>query len=382
MAKKLSNLKIKELFKDFELYIINEDEITNSKSKINSKDIDGYKYCVSASDLRQYKKDNNKIDKFSKFNPNTIENIKLYLMLNDFENRLLSTQYVNSDSKLIFTCKTCGQPYEVSFKHFRNSNQINCKKCAKIINTQKDRFSIEYITEYFKSKNLKLLDTEYTGVKQRLKALTTDGYKIKISYNSLSISKGNYEIFSKHNPYTIDNLKKYIKTNNLSCKLLTEEYKNKKSKLIFKCECDNIFETTLNSFLHENKTRCDKCSKKKSRLEYLTEKYLIKNNIEYSTQYRFADCRNKKPLPFDFAIFNNGLECLIEVDGQQHEDVVHFNGITYKEALESHLRTKENDDIKNKYCKDNNIKLIRISYNQFKNDNYVNILNKEMHIQG
>ena len=37
-------------------------------------------------------------------------------------------------------------------------------------------------------------------------------------------------------------------------------------------------------------------------------------NIKYIPQFKFSDCRNINPLPFDFAIFDitNNLICLIE----------------------------------------------------------------------
>ena len=40
------------------------------------------------------------------------------------------------------------------------------------------------------------------------------------------------------------------------------------------------------------------------------------------------------------------------------------------------MSTQRNDNIKNQYCKDNNIKLVRIPYWEF--DNIENILEKEL----
>lgn len=40
------------------------------------------------------------------------------------------------------------------------------------------------------------------------------------------------------------------------------------------------------------------------------------------------------------------------------------------------IETRKRDNIKNKYCEENNIKLIRIPYTEF--DNIENILNKEL----
>ena len=85
----------------------------------------------------------------------------------------------------------------------------------------------------------------------------------------------------------------------------------------------------------------------------------------YIKQYKFNDCKNKQPLPFDFYIKSKNI--CIEYDGEQHFIVKkHWGGINSLEYI------KQNDNIKTKYCEDNNIKLIRIKYNE----NIVKKLNK------
>lgn len=93
--------------------------------------------------------------------------------------------------------------------------------------------------------------------------------------------------------------------------------------------------------------------------------YLIKNNIPYSTQYYFSDCKHRAPLPFDVAILypNKSLKCLIEYDGEQHYKFIpYFHG--NEEGFELQ---KLRDNIKNEYCQKHNIKLIRIPYTDFDN---------------
>jgi len=85
-------------------------------------------------------------------------------------------------------------------------------------------------------------------------------------------------------------------------------------------------------------------------------------NIKYIQQQRFKNLtstgRNCDQLMFDFGIYdNNTLIYLIEFDGIQHFDETHHNW-----SENSFERTKHNDLIKNKYCFDNNIPLIRIPY--------------------
>lgn len=368
--KKFSLSDAKNFLKERNLIMLNEEEFKNKESKINVIDKEGYKYLTSISCLLA----NDKVMvKFSSINPHTIYNIKLYLKINGFKNKLVSNEYINFSKSLIFTCCDCGKEYKVTFDHFREG-QIRCKECAKIYGLKGRKNKEEDIINFFKSKGLALLE-EYTRNNKRMTVMDEYGYKGKISYNSLKTSN-KILYFSIYNPYTIENIKHYITTNNINVELLSDEYKGKDEKLLFRCECGETFETTFGAFKQLNKFRCDKCSKKQSRLSYLTEKYLKEKGIEYIKEYKIDDCINKRQLPFDFAIFVNGNMKLIECDGIQHFKVTKFNGCNEAKAAESYNITSENDRIKNEYCKNNNIELIRIPYYEFDNGNYKNILNK------
>ena len=102
-----------------------------------------------------------------------------------------------------------------------------------------------------------------------------------------------------------------------------------------------------------------------SKGEKAVEQVLQDSNIIYLPQYTFYDCRDKNLLPFDFYLPN--LNKCIEYDGQHHFYPVAFNGISEEQAKENHLATIRHDEIKNQYCKNNNIELLRISYHNFKN---------------
>ena len=97
----------------------------------------------------------------------------------------------------------------------------------------------------------------------------------------------------------------------------------------------------------------------------------MNHNVKYKKQYKFKDCKFKRQLPFDFYLPDYNV--LIEFDGLQHCVIKQYFG-----GYEGFVDTKIRDTIKNIYCKENNIKLIRISYNELKNIN--NILNKELNV--
>lgn len=104
----------------------------------------------------------------------------------------------------------------------------------------------------------------------------------------------------------------------------------------------------------------NKCVDKKSKGEIKIVNYLSKNNILYETQKTFKGLKNIRSLYFDFYLPEHNV--LIEYDGRQHfEPVKHFGG----EKMFNMIRMR--DGIKNRYCEDNNILLIRIPYTKFKN---------------
>lgn len=103
---------------------------------------------------------------------------------------------------------------------------------------------------------------------------------------------------------------------------------------------------------------CPRCSR--SYGEKAIETFLEFNNITYIAQKVFTDCRNKKPLPFDFYL--QEYNTCIEYQGKQHYKAIDYFGGYEKFKLQQQL-----DKIKRDYCKNNNIKLIEIPYWNFDN---------------
>lgn len=363
--------EIKQEFLSYGYKILNEEVFKNSKTKFKIIDDKGYLYSCRVEYVRYYKP-----HRFVKYNPYVIENIKTYLKLNGYKNKLLSTEYIATNKKLVFTCEQCGEPYEVCFNHFKNSHQTRCKKCNIQNHINSTMNNVNDIEEYYKSRGLTILDiSEYKNNTSKLTVMNKDGYKSCINYSSLKTSNG-IKIIDSSNPYTIYNINKYIENNNLDCELLSTEYKNKDSKLSFKCSCGEIFKVTWSSFVYNNKFRCRSCSNKISKYELMVKNYLDDNDIEYIMEYRFNDCRNKYPLPFDFAIIKKSkIYCIIECDGQQHYKPIQIGGVSEDKALKMYKERINNDNIKDSYCREHNINLLRISYLDFKNEEYINTLN-------
>lgn len=136
--------------------------------------------------------------------------------------------------------------------------------------------------------------------------------------------------------------------------------------------CGNIFQDIPARIANNHKTSCG--CKAQSSNERIIQSILDELNIDYIREKRFDDCKYKYTLPFDFAIYkNNELLCLIEYDGKQH-----FEPVNYFGGEDEFQLIQIRDSIKNNYCHDNNITLLRFNdkddINKIKNK-IVNIIN-------
>ena len=177
----------------------------------------------------------------------------------------------------------------------------------------------------------------------------------------------------KRHKRTTDEYQQELKDKNIQVQCLGE-YKNVHIPILHKClNCGNEWDVQPHHLLRGD--NCPKCISSKGE-KYIRD-FLLLNNTVFNEQYKFNDCKNTRPLPFDFYLSDYNM--CIEYDGQQHYKVVCFGGISEEEAQQNLEIRKINDKIKTQYCKENNIKLLRIPYWEF--NNIENILKKELKVK-
>ncbi len=152
------------------------------------------------------------------------------------------------------------------------------------------------------------------------------------------------ELFIREGNEIHNNLYNYSKVN----------YINNQTKVIIVCNIHGEFEQVPTS--HLGGTGCPNCRESKGEKRIVN--FLTRHNIQFQRQKKFDDCVGKRyKLPFDFYIPSK--RTLIEFDGIQHfQPTEHLGGLKAYEQL------KINDKIKNDYCEENYINLIRIRYDQ------------------
>ena len=129
------------------------------------------------------------------------------------------------------------------------------------------------------------------------------------------------------------------------------DYKRSNYKVKIICPTHGIFKQSLAGHIN-NSNNCPMC-KTNSKGENEIHNILSQNNIYFEQQKKFKECKNISQLPFDFYIPKYNLA--IEYDGRQHFNI---NTIYFTEDI------VKNDKIKTDFCYNNNIKLLRIKYNE------------------
>jgi hypothetical protein len=351
---------------------------------------------------------------------------------------LLDNVYTKNedDLKIKFSCGHIGKR---SFANFKICNPV-CFDCSGIKKYEKSE-AIDYLSKnnYFYIdgeykdvfSKINVIDnfgykylTSYSQVRTNLQ----NGHRIRE--------------FDIRNPFSLDNIKNWITKNNKNFILLDKEYNGKEFKMSWKCTNSNCGETFITHWatilrgsgcsycsspakqvgqknnlkykfpelaieFDEKKNgisaslvlggsskeyfwNCPNCKKSylltagkrtngigcpeccESKGEKAVRSFLKKSKIKFAPQYKFNDCIDTRCLPFDFYL--KKFNCAIEYNGKQHyESCSFFGGLKQFEIRQYH------DQIKRDYCSTNNIKLIEISYKDYKN--IEQILTKELNLE-
>ena len=127
----------------------------------------------------------------------------------------------------------------------------------------------------------------------------------------------------------------------------------KKVKII--CSKHGLFEQVPKD--HLKGSGCPKCKLSKG-IKKICD-ILDLNNIKYEREVIIDGCKSKNNIHLRFDLYLSELNTYIEYDGEQH-----FRQVSNWGGTSSFLKNIERDNIKNEFCKLNNINLFRISYKE------------------
>lgn len=253
--------------------------------------------------------------------------------------------YINNKTKILHRCKIDGYEWEVC-----PSNILSGKGCP-VCSGKKKRTHHEYMIEVAKlNENIEVVD-EYINCNTKiLHKCKIDGCEWYATPNAILSGKGcpkcSGNVKKTHEEYVSD-----VCFINENIEVLGN-YINAQTPILHKCKmCGCEWFAKPNSIL--NGTGCPKC--KESKGEKIISFWLDNMNVLYEQQKIFEDCKDVKPLPYDFYLPEYNL--CIEYQGQQHYFPIKYFGGESKFIIQ-----QRHDNIKREYCRNNNITLLEIPY--------------------
>jgi Zn ribbon nucleic-acid-binding protein len=268
-------------------------------------------------------------------------------------------KYVNSYTKILIRHNKCNFKYKVTPNKFLTGRR--CPKCYK---------KIKKTTIQFKQIIGDLVGDEYEVCGDYINSKI----KIQIKHNKCNYIHKYYpnSFLSGHRcprcagnlPYTTESFKDKIYEIVKDEYEVKGEYINISTKILLEHKlCGFSWKISPNSFLVGK--RCPQCaeSKGEQKIRHWLED---NNNNNYQSQYIFINLLSDigNFLRFDFIIFDkiNNIKCLIEYDGKQH-----YRWTKWMMPNKDFKKLKYHDQLKNQYCQQHNIPLLRIPYWDFDN---------------
>lgn len=131
------------------------------------------------------------------------------------------------------------------------------------------------------------------------------------------------------------------------------KYQGNRKKVQIICKKHGIFLQTPHH--HLRNSSCPICNESKG--EKQIRNYLELNNIKYKPQKTFENCKYKAKLRFDFYLLDYNI--CVEYNGIQHYEPNNYFG-----GINGYNINQDRFNIKEKFCKENNINLLIIKYDE------------------
>lgn len=276
--------------------------------------------------------------------------------------------YIDSTQPIKIICPVHGEFNQTAQSHY--GKKYGCQKCS-VDNQKNDNFISDAKKIHGDKYDYSLVEYKNNKVKVKIICPIHGIFKQRPNDHTIKNRGGCYKCGK-------DNMSnKSRKTNELFIKQSTDihggkydyslvEYTNCNNKVKVICKKHGVFNQT--PIEHLSGCGCPKC--KSSKGELSTREWLDKHNFNYIYQHKFDDCKNIGKLVFDFYLPEYNL--CIEYDGEQHYKEKSFFG-----GEDGLRKTQMRDKIKDKYCVDNNILLLRIRYDEIIVDKLNKVLNQK-----
>jgi very-short-patch-repair endonuclease len=256
-------------------------------------------------------------------------------------------EVIDSDTKVLFKCLIDGHewlatPGQISYGS-------GCPKCVGRI-----PLTNAIMDERLADRDIQRLGEVIDCDTKVLFRCLIDGHEWSATPNSVSRGSG-CPVCAGNIPLTNDEIDKRIAS--LSIQRL-DDITNSRAKMRWKCTIDGHIWMAAPHAVSCGRTGCPRCSA--SHGEKNIFKFLDDHKIEYVHQMKFPDCKNIRPLPFDFYIKQHKI--LIEYQGGQHFMVKFYGDAST--AYRDFERRQINDGIKKSWAEANGYTLLYFTYEQ------------------
>ena len=290
---------------------------------------------------------------------------------NNSDCELLSEEYVGTFEPLRFRC-SCGAEFETSWHKFSSQNHRRCAECGSELRASKKRRSLEILKQQLIDAGLEYISGDYKNGKSKITIRCRCGHEKTTTYNGIFHNKFSglcpecaAPLHHGVNRLTLDAVREMCEEKGVE--LLEDHYENAKARMLFRCACGTVFESTWDHISTKYKACCYLCGQRASSGERAIGTWLKEHGFEYETEKSFPDligARGKKYF-FDFYIPSENV--CIEFDGQQHSKIVDYTGKGDPDELTAVFwATQIRDRCKTLYCERNGIRLLRITAKQYR----------------
>ena len=181
----------------------------------------------------------------------------VYNYFKEQECELLEKKYIDNRTKMKYKC-SCGNISTITFSHFLQG--YKCNQCS-----QRKRSTFLQVKQYFEDQGCELLAKEYKNMITKMKYRCSCGNISKINFhnfqNKRRCKKCGLKRTIQKQKLNFEDVKQYFEDQ--GCELLEKKYINNRTKMKYKCSCENISTITFSSF--KKGVRCKKCCRKRAK---------------------------------------------------------------------------------------------------------------------
>jgi len=256
-------------------------------------------------------------------------------------------EYIKAHKKIEIICSVHGSFWQLAHQHLSGSGCQSCSGTKKGDTKSFIKGAIEVHGDKYDYSKVK-----YINVKSKVEIICP-------IHGSFFQSPKNHAKGNKcpkcygRDKTTEEFIKDAIKVHGDKYDYSKVNYSKSKTRIEIICKKHGSYLQFPNS--HLSGQGCPNCNTSKGELQ--VKDFLGKRNIKFTQQKTFKNCKYKKLLRFDFFLPEHNT--CIEYDGIQH-----FKPVKYWGGSANLVESKKRDNIKNKFCYDNNIYLLRIRYDE------------------